>query len=627
MTRLLISCILCLFGFQALSQTVVRGPYLQSGTATGLIVKWRTNSSTDSKVWYGPSPTNLNQTETVTGSRTNHEVQISGLSPSTQYYYAIGNAAGQIEGGDNNYSFITSPVTGSSPVMRFWVLGDCGTANSDQAAVRDAYLNYMNGQHTDGVLLLGDNAYNSGTDNEYQNAIFNMYESSLKKYVFWSTPGNHDYYSASASNESGPYFDIFSFPRNGEAGGLASGTEAYYSFDVGNVHIVSLDSHDSDRSPGGDMLTWLTNDLSATLQDWIIVIFHHPPYTKGSHDSDSNSDSGGRMNDMRENVLPILESYGVDLVLSGHSHSYERSYLINGHYGYSNTYNPATMAVDGGSGQANNDGAYEKEVTGPNAGLGAVYITAGSSGKISGGQLNHPVMYYSANTLGSLAIEVDDDRLHLEFVNSNGNVDDYFTINKFGYIGNPPTVSITSPLDDTYYPTLQTINIQADAQDSDGTISQVEFFVDGNSIGTDNSAPYSMNYAIPAFGSYSITAKATDNDNNEVASAPISILVGTINTVASLGVGSDDAEQNSSGGVNITSTDLELTTDGTSVQTVGVRFTKAIFHIIYSIRISIIACCSSNRAWSPDTIAVTSREGGRIVTILSMNGHVGGTSA
>ncbi|MCP5055221.1 MAG: hypothetical protein GY937_00685, partial [bacterium] len=101
----------------------------------------------------------------------------------------------------------------------------------------------------------------------------------------------------------------------GEAGGVASNTEAYYSFDFGNVHFVALDSSESDRSPGGEMLSWLTADLAANQQDWTIAFFHHPPYSKGSHDSDTETP----LVEMRTNAVPVLEAGGVDLVLTGHS--------------------------------------------------------------------------------------------------------------------------------------------------------------------------------------------------------------------------------------------------------------------------------------------------------------------
>ena len=87
-----------------------------------------------------------------------------------------------------------------------------------------------------------------------------------------------------------------------------------------------------------------------------------------------------------------------DLVLCGHSHSYERSFLIDGHYGLSSTFGPANL-LDGGDGNENGDGAYMKS-SAPNA--GTVYCVAGSSGLVQGGPLNHPVMYHSVAQLGSL---------------------------------------------------------------------------------------------------------------------------------------------------------------------------------------------------------------------------------
>ena len=125
--------------------------------------------------------------------------------------------------------------------------------------------------------------------------------------------GNHDGYTADSASQTGPYYDIFSLPRPGEAGGLASGTEAYYSFDYANIHFICLESFETNRSTSGPMLTWLRNDLASTTQPWIVAFFHHPPYSKGSHDSDTEIE----LKEMRQNALPILENAGVDLVLSG----------------------------------------------------------------------------------------------------------------------------------------------------------------------------------------------------------------------------------------------------------------------------------------------------------------------
>ena len=410
---------------------ILRGPYLQKGTPSSVIVNWRTNFKRQSRVCYGTHPDSLIFCVVDTNRTYDHEMLVAGLSPNTKYYYLIGDEGDLVNIGDTHQNFRTSPLPGTRNKLRAWVLGDCGTKTNSQRDVRDAYYTYAAEKHTDMILLLGDNAYPNGTDAQYQDAIFNnMYEHQMQKTVTWSCPGNHDLLSANSADLSGPYYDIFAFPMGGEAGGLPSGTEAYYSFDYGNVHFISMDSDQSDRDPNGDMLTWLRNDLFSTTAEWIVAFWHHPPYTKGSHDSDSNSDSGGRMNDMRENALPILDSAGVDLVLSGHSHSYERSYLMYGHYGKSTTLDPATMILNPGSGREGPDCAYIKQTSGASAGRGAVIITAGSSGKTSGLSDSHPAHYIALNTLGSLSLEVEENRLDLKFVTNSGAVDDYFTILK-----------------------------------------------------------------------------------------------------------------------------------------------------------------------------------------------------
>src|SRR5262249_22264340 len=140
--------------------------------------------------------------------------------------------------------------------------------------------------------------------------------------------------------------------------------------------------------------------------------------------------------EMRANFLPILEAGGVDLVLTGHSHSYERSYLINGHYGLSTTFTQA-MKVDGGDGREDGTGAYPKP-DGLAANAGVVYAVAGSSGQISGGTLNHPAMFISLNVLGSMVLDFNSNRLDAVFLNTNAVAQDHFTIIKANATPMPP---------------------------------------------------------------------------------------------------------------------------------------------------------------------------------------------
>jgi hypothetical protein len=170
------------------------------------------------------------------------------------------------------------------------------------------------------------------------------------------------------------------------------------------------------------MLTWLARDIAATDKDWKIAFWHHPPYTKGSHDSDTEIE----LIEIREHALPILEAAGVDLVLGGHSHSYERSYLIDGHYGTSDTFTQE-MKKDGASGREDESTPYQKPLTAPQA--GTVYIVAGTSA-LADQVSPHPAMYTSLSIPGSLVLDVHDKRLDVKFIDDQGEVQDYFTMKK-----------------------------------------------------------------------------------------------------------------------------------------------------------------------------------------------------
>lgn len=415
------------------SASVTRGPYLQIGTPTSTIVRWRTNVATNSRVSIGTTQGSLTINHDNASVTTEHEVIVSNLTAATKYFYSVGSTTQTLAGNDASHFFVTSPVAGTSIPTRIWVLGDSGTADINATAVRNAYLNFTGTTHTNLWLMLGDNAYENGTDSEYQAAVFNMYPSMLRQSVLWPAVGNHDTAQSSNPPAGLPYFAMFTLPTGAQAGGIASGTEKYYSFDYANIHFICLDSMTSDRSATGPMATWLHADLASTTRQWTIAFWHHPPYSKGSH----NSDTETNLVQMRQNFLPILEDAGVDLVLAGHSHTYERSFLIDGHYGTSLTFTNA-MKKDGGSGRADGTGAYNKSTLGAGPHEGAVYAVAGSSGQISGGTLNHPAMFISLNNLGSMVLDVNGDTLDAKFLRENGAIADYFRIVKGTVAPVPP---------------------------------------------------------------------------------------------------------------------------------------------------------------------------------------------
>ena len=324
---------------------LTRGPYLQVCTPSGIVIRWRTDLEETSQVRYGTALTNMNSASYDSALVTEHEVAVTNLTPDTLYYYSIGTDAHVLAGGDTTCAFRTYPLSGQPKPLRIWATGDAGMGDANEQAVVDAFES-MNGTHVvDAWLQLGDNAYDEGTDEQYQAAMFDMCSARLRQTPVWTTLANHETYSTDW-NGLYPYLNIFTMPTLGEAGGVASHTELYYSFDIGMAHIISLDATESSRDAEGDMANWLRADLAATTNRWLIAFFHQPPYTKGSHDSDEEPEPI----EMRQNIVPILEAGGVDLVINGHSHSYERSFLLNGHYGFSDSLTSA-MILNSGSGR------------------------------------------------------------------------------------------------------------------------------------------------------------------------------------------------------------------------------------------------------------------------------------
>jgi hypothetical protein len=256
--------------------------------------------------------------------------------------------------------------------------------------------------------------------------------------VLWPSPGNHDYANNSArqADHNIAYYDVFSLPTNGQAGGIASNTEAFYSYNYGNIHFVALDSYGWETGNTrlydtlGPQMVWLKQDLAVNTQPWTVVYFHHPPYTKTSH----NSDTEAELINMRQRVVRIFERYKVDMVLNGHSHGYERSFLLNGHYDVESTFNPAIHALSTSSAKYNgtaNSCIYVKNPTDVLNGI--VYVVAGSAGQLDGTSAGYPhnAMYYSDVSVGgAFFFEIEQNRLDAKWVCSDGVIRDQFTIMK-----------------------------------------------------------------------------------------------------------------------------------------------------------------------------------------------------
>jgi hypothetical protein len=441
-----------------------RAPYLQMATPSSIVIVWRAHTEIQPVVRYGQgvdlldrrvdgasivtrvalttNKTELKRLETekpewfrlpklhsAPAGLFQYEAHVTGLTPDTHYYYAVYDGDRRLTEADESYHFVSQPPAGVSHPARFWVVGDSGTGRETQHNVQTAMQNWTSQEKRpiDFYLHLGDMAYLKGRDVEFQTRFFEMYEPTLRNTVCWPTMGNHEGSTSKGTNGIGPYYDAYVVPTRAEAGGLASGTEAYYSFEYGRIHFICLDSHDLDRKPTGLMARWLKMDLERTKADWIIAYFHHPPYTKGTHDSDREK----QLIEMRTHIMPILESGGVDLVLTGHSHIYERSMLMDGAYATPTV--AENVILDDHDGDPTKDGPYRKSA-GIHANNGTVQVVAGNGGTTIGRKGTMPVMKRIIVEHGSVIIDVESDTLRGIMINKFGELRDEFGIVKRGTI-------------------------------------------------------------------------------------------------------------------------------------------------------------------------------------------------
>ena len=442
-------------GQGAHAQSVSRQPYVQMTTEDSVAILWRTVGGTVPIVRYGPAPgvydgevlpvgmvirlgpdvqgpAGAPRLHTAPPWTFQYEASIFGLQADTTYYYAVFDGDQLLAGGDADHRFTTHPPRGSETSLRLWITGDTGEGSDSQRAAFAAMRDYVaaDGRPVDAYLHLGDMAYEVGSDSEFSEHFFDIYAELLRNTVVWPTMGNHEGITSSGVTQIGPYYDSYAVPIRAEAGGTASGTEAYYSFQIGRAHFICLNSHDLDRSPTGDMALWLKNDLEMAEADWLIAFWHHPPYTKGTHDSDREME----LIEMRELIMPILESGGVDLVLCGHSHIYERSMLIDS--AYDTPMSSVGVVFDDGDGDPDGDGAYRKSAgLNPNNGTVAMVAGHGEGGaniaRLPG--LN-PLVRSVRGETGSVIVDIDGDVLESVMIDTDGVVRDRFRLVKRGEV-------------------------------------------------------------------------------------------------------------------------------------------------------------------------------------------------
>jgi hypothetical protein len=287
-------------------QVLKRHAYLQQVSDAGALVGWVTSKPDGARVEIeapGGASQSLDANVERVIVRAVGENQMwstaTDLQAGSIYCYSIADANGQIT---EPTGFRTAPSIDSAEPVRFLAFGDSGGGGSDQYEL----LEQMYTVPFDMMLHTGDVAYDNGTIAQYEANVFGVYADLFRNIPLFPSSGNHDY----RTQQGAPFRSVFNLP----------GDEKWYSYDYGRVHFVALDTEASYATQA----KWLDEDLAKTTMPWKVVYMHRPPYSSGDHGSDTS---------LRRALAPVLERHGVQLVLAGHDHNYERIHPQNGtHY-------------------------------------------------------------------------------------------------------------------------------------------------------------------------------------------------------------------------------------------------------------------------------------------------------
>ena len=474
---------------------VVREPYLQQVTATSAVIVWATQASGAAEVRLtrpDGTTTTVSAASTLYPATTTglsadyyqHVARLTGLSAATTYTYDILVNGIDVNPDADRLATAPAPGTGTATFIAF---GDSGTGSTEQRQLATL----MNADQFDFALHGGDLAYGSSdgtgaaTHQTMDQWFFSVYRNWLRSRPMFPSMGNHD--SRPPNNDGVPFKDLLVLPENGASSSYPDHAERYYSFDYGPIHVVVLDTELAFQDPArrAAQLAWLEADLAATTQPWKVAAFHRAPFSSGA---ENGSDF-----DVRAAFTPVFDRFGVQLVVSGHEHDYER-----------------TVPLRAGA---------------PEAG-GTVYIVSGGGG----GPL-YPAgtdwwTAYSASVHHYVKGSANECTLTVEAISISGAVIDSVSLRRCdsGDDTQPPTAAITTPVNDAVVSGMVTIGVNAT---DNINVAAVTLAIDGVDVSTDRTSPFgfSWNSTDVPNGTRTLQIRATDDAGNSTLSSAITVTV------------------------------------------------------------------------------------------------------
>jgi len=301
----------------------------RNDTAHTITITWKTsNADSGDTVLYDTKPCNGDPTKyrfSASGSHhtyTNaggyiHDVELTGLSPNTTYYFICGGPGGW----STEKAFRTAPETMTD--FRFIIASDSRTNHAERDKITQVMMTFNPSFVVNVGDIVADGFLQSLWDNWFEHMDKYFTASNGLTVPLIPVLGNHE---KNAIN----YYEQFALPNN----------EQWFSMDWPNVHLIVLNSEAGDQDLRAQQ-RWLEKDLANCTKTWKIVVFHRNVFTSGHSEWYS----------AYTYFIPLFDKYNVTMVVNGHSHNYMRTKPINwtaSSRSYQSSYKKGTMYIISG---------------------------------------------------------------------------------------------------------------------------------------------------------------------------------------------------------------------------------------------------------------------------------------
>ncbi|MBN2505541.1 MAG: metallophosphoesterase [Verrucomicrobia bacterium] len=367
-----------------------RGPFVQNTTTNSLQILWRTTVPASTLVEYGPTPA-LGLAVAHGALVTNHVATLTGLAPGATIYYRAGS---DVEAEALRSAVVACRTLRPAGPIRIVVIGDSAGGQGITPLPQPMLAARMAEADPDLVMHLGDIWANGFTEAEADAQFFSQFQPHLQTTPYYMCAGNHDlevgYPGCWCDTQATNFQNTFSLPTN-----TMDGTECYYSFDHGDAHLVCLFNPwfvNYVFTADTPQYAWLTNDLAQSTKPWKLLFMHQPIADSGGHATYDHDRNGiWDQYDVMNLLLPVAEQYGVQMVFGSHDHSLERFAPTNGlHH----------------------------------------CVTAGGGRRLYSVQARHVASAQFYATYHFLRLDLTNDTLSLQAIDTNGLVFDAWTIHQ-----------------------------------------------------------------------------------------------------------------------------------------------------------------------------------------------------